>query len=257
VNISGFTFIPQNLTINVGDTVVWNNTDPVIHSLWFVFVANGSTYLLSDPILPHTTWNTTFSHGEALQYYSFDMLWISGFINFTTDIHDLAATNVSTSKTGCLPKEIIGEGKILQINVTVENQGNVLEASDVTVYANNTVIGAQPVNLNPAEVKILAFSWNTTGFAKGNYWINATIAVVPFETDTADNVSVYGWTYLTMVGDIDGDRDVDIFDIVKMAGVYGIRWPDPRYNPNADVDGDGDIDIFDIVAAAANYGKSW
>ena len=67
----------------------------------------------------------------------------------------------------------------------------------------------------------------------------------------------YGWTYLTLTGDIDGDRDVDIFDIVRMAGVYGVRLPDPRYDPNADTDGDGDIDIFDIVAAAANYGKKW
>ena len=257
MNISGFAFIPQNLTINAGDIVVWNNTDPVIHTLWFVFVANGSTYLLSDPILPNTTWNTTFNQGEALQYYSFNMLWITGFINFTTDVHDLAATDMSTSKTGCLPKETVGGGTILQINVTVENQGAVLETSNVTVYANNTQIGTQSVTLHSAEVKTLTFNWNTTGYAKGNYWINATIAVVPLELDVADNAMDYGWTYLTIVGDMDGDNDVDIFDIVIMAGVYGVRWPDLRYNPNADIDGDGDIDIFDIVAAAANYGKRW
>jgi hypothetical protein len=176
---------------------------------------------------------------------------------YEVDVHDVAVTNITTSKTGCLPKETIGEGKILQINATVENQGTVLETSNVTVYANNTYIGAQPVTLNPAEIQTLTFTWDTTGYVKGNYWINATITVVPLETDTADNTFDYGWTFLTLAGDVDGDRKVDIFDIVRMAGVYGIRRPDPRYNPNCDVDGDGDIDIFDIVAAAGNYGKSW
>ena len=58
-------------------------------------------------------------------------------------------------------------------------------------------------------------------------------------------------------GDVDADRDVDIFDIVKIAGVYGVSKPDPRYDPILDIDGDGDVDIFDIVAAAGNYGESW
>jgi len=56
---------------------------------------------------------------------------------------------------------------------------------------------------------------------------------------------------------VDGDRDVDIFDIVCMAGVYGVEYPDPRYDRLCDVDLDGDIDIFDIVIAAGHYGESW
>jgi hypothetical protein len=172
-------------------------------------------------------------------------------------VHDVAVTGLVTSKSGCVPKETLGEGKILELNVTVANEGAFLETSTMRVYANNTQVFVQPVTLNPAEVQTWTLLWDTTGFAKGNYWVNATIDVVLGETDTGDNVFTYGWTYLTLTGDIDGDRDVDIFDIVRMAGVYGVRLPDPRYDPNADTDGDGDIDIFDIVAAAANYGKKW
>ena len=62
---------------------------------------------------------------------------------------------------------------------------------------------------------------------------------------------------MTILGDVDGDRDVDIFDIVAMAGAYGSETGDPEYEPNYDLDGDGDIDIYDIVAAAGNYGESW
>jgi hypothetical protein len=56
---------------------------------------------------------------------------------------------------------------------------------------------------------------------------------------------------------VDGDRDVDIYDIVRIAGAYAAAYPDPRYDRLCDLDLDGDIDIFDIVAAASRYGDSW
>jgi hypothetical protein len=94
------------------------------------------------------------------------------------------------------------------------------------------------------------------GFAKGNYTITANATTLAGEVDVIDN-TFCRWILVTLAGDVDGDRHVSIFDIVKMASVYGISQPDPRYNPNCDVDGDGDIDIFDIVIAAGNYGESW
>jgi len=80
---------------------------------------------------------------------------------------------------------------------------------------------------------------------------------VGWETLIQDNLLVDGWVFVTIQGDVDGDRDVDIFDIVMMASAYGSGEGDPAYNPIYDIDGDGDIDIFDIVAAAGNYGESW
>lgn len=80
---------------------------------------------------------------------------------------------------------------------------------------------------------------------------------VPNETNTTDNTLVDGWVFVTIRGDVDSDRDVDIFDIVRITGVYGAKKTDPQYNPNCDLDGDGDIDIFDIVTVAGNYGDSW
>ncbi|MFQ6068248.1 MAG: hypothetical protein ACE5KD_01770, partial [Candidatus Bathyarchaeia archaeon] len=77
------------------------------------------------------------------------------------------------------------------------------------------------------------------------------------ETETGDNTLVDGWVFVTLAGDVDADRDVDIFDIVRMAGVYGKSKPDPQYDPDCDIDGDGDVDIYDIVIAAGNYGESW
>jgi len=142
--------------------------------------------------------------------------------------------------------------------VTVENQGGFIETFNVTAYVNTTIIGTLPVTLNPGENQTLTYTWATTGFTYGNYTISARADIVPGEIDTTDNTMIYPrYTFLTIPGDIDGDKDVDIFDIVRMASAYGTSWPDPRYDPNCDLDNDGDIDIFDIVFATGNYGKSW
>jgi len=171
--------------------------------------------------------------------------------------HDVAVINVTTSKTGCLPLETVGQGNNVTIYVTAENQGGFTETFNVTAYANTTVIGTLSVTLNSGDTQTLTFTWDTTGFAYGNYTISATADTVPGEIDMADNTMVDGTILVTLPGDIDGDRDVDIYDIVRMAGIYGISQPDPQYDPNCDLDDDGDIDIYDIVAAAGNYGKSW
>ena len=87
--------------------------------------------------------------------------------------------------------------------------------------------------------------------------ITANLTILIGENDSADNNFLDGWVTLTIPSDISGNHVVDIFDIVKMAGVYGVQLPDSHYDPNCDIEGDGDIDIFDIVIAADNYGKSW
>jgi len=100
-------------------------------------------------------------------------------------------------------------------------------------------------------------TFSITGLPKGEYVITVHASYVQSETDIADNLFVDDWVLVTIAGDVDGDRDVDIFDIVKMASVYGVKLPDSRYDPYCDIDGDGDIDIFDIVIAAGHYGDNW
>ena len=175
---------------------------------------------------------------------------ISGVVNVGT-IHDLAAVNLTISKT------IIGQGYTLNINVTVENQGGLDETFNVTLYANATAIETYTVtDLPPMTQTTVIFTWNTTGWPMGNYSTNAYAWPMPGETDTIDNNVIGGWIFVTLTGDVDGDQDVDIFDIVNIAGAYGAQEGDTQYKANCDIDNDGDIDIFDIVAAAGNYGQS-
>jgi hypothetical protein len=66
--------------------------------------------------------------------------------------------------------------------------------------------------------------------------------------------SISGTVQITIPGDVDGDNDVDIFDVVRISSRYGCTSEDPQFDPACDVDCDCDIDIFDIVIAAGNYG---
>ncbi len=164
---------------------------------------------------------------------------------------DVAVINSASSKT------VVCQGYCLTINVTVVNLGDVTEIVNITVYANTTAIQTIEVTLSSGNSTTITCTWNTTGFGCGDYTVWAYAEPVPGETSTADNTFIDGTITVTILGDVDGDRDVDIFDIVCIAGVYGISVPDPRYDPNCDIDGDGDIDIFDAVKAGVNYGESW
>ncbi len=109
-----------------------------------------------------------------------------GILSLTIGIHDLAVINVTLSKT------IIVQGGNLNINVTVTNQGNYTEAFGLTAFANTTVIQIQTVTLESGTSTILAFTWDTTGWALGNYTMSANASIRPQEIDTADNSYVDG-----------------------------------------------------------------
>jgi hypothetical protein len=62
----------------------------------------------------------------------------------------------------------------------------------------------------------------------------------------------------TLVGDLNGDRKVDIFDIVTVAIAYDATTTSSNWNPSADLAAPwGKINIFDVVMVARYYGKTW
>jgi len=74
------------------------------------------------------------------------------------------------------------------------------------------------------------------------------------------NMTVYrtlftGTTPPELVGDINVDGTVDIFDVVIVAVAFGAVLGDPNWDPRADINGDNVVDIFDLVSVAVNYGK--
>ena len=172
--------------------------------------------------------------------------------------HDVSVLRAYTSKAACQPVETAAQGYNCRVFATVRNLGSFAETFNVTVYANDTAIGHTLTSLVSGENVTLEFLWDTGVFAKGNYTLKAYAWPVPEETETADNTAYSPrQILLTIAGDVDGDRDVDIFDIVRMTSSYATSPPSPQYDPNCDFDGDSDVDIFDIVIGAQNYADSW
>lgn len=163
-------------------------------------------------------------------------------------IHDIAIIKAKPSKTVAYD--------LLKFNVSVSNQGDFSEVIEVIVYCNTSSFATSNIILASHSTGILTFTWNATLAAKGLYVLKAVATPVPGEADTSDNTFVDGWVTVTICGDIDGDFDVDIFDIVAIAGAYGSSRGSPKFDPNSDLDGDDDVDIFDLVLAAVNYGSA-
>ncbi len=178
-----------------------------------------------------------------------------------SEVHDVAISSV-TAWPVFLPPSVI------YINVTVENQGTSSESFNLTVYAENLTIQTKSVvDLGPSASETRTFEgdissppframifpppWPPDEPMVENVTIWAEASVVAGEIDTSDNVYIDGIvTIIWCPPDIDGDGDIDIFDIVFVAGRYGSESGDPGYDPFADLDQDGDVDIFDIVIMA-------
>jgi hypothetical protein len=150
----------------------------------------------------------------------------------------------------------VGQGYCCHINVTVANEGDYTETFNITVYANATSIATQTVTLTSGNSTTITFTWNTSGFAKGNYTISAYAWPIPGETDTADNRLVDGVVTVALVGDVNADGIVDIADIYSIALSYGTTIGTPQYKPNLDINDDGIIDIADIYTTALHYGET-
>ncbi|MBC7227755.1 MAG: PKD domain-containing protein [Thermoflexales bacterium] len=56
------------------------------------------------------------------------------------------------------------------------------------------------------------------------------------------------------LGDFDGDGDVDILDVQRIAYRWNTRSGNPLYEPTYDLDSDGDIDILDVQRVAYRWG---
>ena len=130
---------------------------------------------------------------------------------------------------------------------------------------NNTAIGHA---LLPGQSILLS--------AKLSYGLKGTSqSLASYPRTYTDTASVTAWTEMSytgtqanatgsasfvahanVLGDMNGDGDVNILDLGMTLAAYGSTPANPRWNPNADLNNDGSVGIDDVSILLAYYGTS-
>jgi len=190
---------------NIAITILVRNEGTVTLSNFYVSVHTDTTLVDSrfinylDPYACqtlYTTWNTgllsdgnyiltvdvqTFPNEADLSDNTFTSLVELRTIK-PTFIHDIQVANVTSSKNE------VYQGETVNITVTVRNNGNATESTNVSTCFNNFLIQKKEIlGLRPTAEQILIFQWNTTNVPEGLYRISATADPVEGEINTADN----------------------------------------------------------------------
>jgi parallel beta-helix repeat protein len=180
--------------------------------------------------------------------------------------HDLGLTYIDLGT----PKTVVSLGSKLNISVYMVNYGDSSEILNVTTYVNTLAI-AETTNLALASRNsaVLSITWDTAGFAKGNYTISAFAQPILGEVDIADNNLTGGCITVSRIGDLTGgtsivwdfvpDGKVDGKDVAVVAICFGSAsgcQPPWVWNPNCDVNNDGKVDGKDIAIVAMRFGQA-
>lgn len=181
-----------------------------------------------------------------------------GFWNTTSKIIRIAITrDIALTHIQCLDE--VYSDWLVTITVIVKNQGTMPETFNVTAYNNTSVIEVRTITeLGALEQSTVTFTWDTTGITpptNRTIWAEAT--AVPNETDTTNNVLIYGITLVKMLGDVAYNRQIDIYDVVRICASYGSESSDPEWDPQADLIPNGEIDIYDVVVVCSKYGTTY
>ena len=146
-------------------------------------------------------------------------------------------------------------GRLVSINVTILNDGDLLENFTVDLFYNNTLIASVNLTLPSKEEIILPFIWNTSQVSPRlePYLLKAEASILAYEVDTSDNTLVEGAIKIKIIGDVNGDGTVDINDLIAWDNAYGTHFGDPQWNSQADINMDNVVDESDAMLILDNY----
>ncbi|MCJ7423777.1 right-handed parallel beta-helix repeat-containing protein [Candidatus Bathyarchaeota archaeon] len=180
-----------------------------------------------------------------------------------------AGNNITsaTSISSATPVRLAYHGSWFFYNGTIDEvriYDRALSAGEILAQYEGVIFAIQTrtVTLAGSSSATLAFVWNTTGVPYGNYTLSACAWPVQGETDTADNNFTGGWVVVSPIGDITGpdsypDGKVDVRDVATVAKLFGVNYPDTRFNPNCDINNDLKIDVMDVASVARHFGDHY
>jgi hypothetical protein len=172
------------------------------------------------------------------------------------NVHDIGIGDYSMLKT------VVGKGYSVSVEVKILNYGVSDETCVVTAYANESAASVQTAKLIKSNCTILILTWNTSGFAYGNYSVCACVGPVQGETDISDNnCTCQNPVHVGVPGDVSSskpgvyDGTVNMKDIAYMVALFNTKPGYATFNPNADVNDDSVCNMKDIAIAILNFNK--
>jgi hypothetical protein len=154
------------------------------------------------------------------------------------------------------------------VNVTIQNTGTMAATNfkvKLEVYYGTELEASaefEVESLGGGSTKELTFYNlfypNKTGDA-GAYSLKATVdSENTVVEDNEDNNKLLKSDFMvTIMGDVNGDKKVNILDGVVLALAWTGKPGDPQWNEAADLNHDDEVNIFDGVRIGSNWGKSW
>lgn len=167
-------------------------------------------------------------------------------------IHDVAVSNLGVSRNFAYSGV---PANPIQVNVTAHNPGGFNETFAVYAKANSTLIGNQTITVPSGGSKVVNFQWNTQAIARGTYILTANATRVTGETNFSNNQFTGGTFAVRLKGDVTGDCNVNILDLVEVGLLFGQTITSPRFNPFADLNNDGTINVIDLVVVGSSFGQ--
>jgi len=184
-------------------------------------------------------------------------IYVNGTLDGTTSI---GIARVHNPGTFCFGASSYWGGRFFNGTIDeVKIYNRALSAEEVKAEYEGTAkrffSQKRSVTLEAGASVPFTFTWNTSGFVKGNYTISAYATPVPSETDTTDNTYTDGLITVVTPGDVNADRMVDVTDA---AGVSAHWYPGPPIGPlgfdsNLDINNDGAVDVLDAAIVSAYW----
>ena len=178
-------------------------------------------------------------------------------------VHNVAVSNVNVSTSK------LKLGRLLDINFTVENKGDLAENVTIKLAYNSSDVWTSPEYLEPTAIHIETtviesganfagtFTWNTTGGPIGRSSILVQAYLQTQEIDSSDNIYISDEVTIIMPADLDENGKVDIMDVVTVGIAFGSEPGDLDWNSDADFDNNYIIDIIDIVKVTKEFGRTY
>lgn len=196
------------------------------------------------PVGSNFTVHVNVSDVSDLFTWQINMSWDSSLLNVSRIIPgDFLATSVNQTSSEALGGVVI--------NATDNVQGSSAFAESILANVSGISGGG----------RLVSVEFNVTGYGCCNLTINVggTLPTVLLNStgDSMTFTATNGYFRNKLTGDVTGEGEVDISDILKVK--YHRSGPPEGpggYERNVDVNDDGDIDISDILLVKANRGRS-